>query len=82
MIRGEDGGGVIIRGSNVVSGWRPLGDGLYEKSDWRVNSQQVYVDGRPLARSGGDIRRLSGRSVQRAAQTAQTQGYLAGPVGG
>lgn len=55
LIQGRDGGAVLIKGSEVVTGWEPLGGGLYVKRPWTVNSQQVFVDGAPLQQIGGTI---------------------------
>lgn len=48
-------GEVLIKGSDLVTGWEPLGAGLYVKRPWPVNSQQVFVDGIPLRQVGGTI---------------------------
>jgi parallel beta-helix repeat protein len=45
-------GAVSIRGSDVVTGWRPAGRGVWTRSGWTVNSQQVFVDGAPLQQIG------------------------------
>ena len=55
VIRGERGAAVLIKGSDVVTGWEPLGDGVFVKRPWRTNSQQVFVDGEPLRQIGGTI---------------------------
>lgn len=46
---------VLIKGSDVVTGWTPLGGGLFVKNGWTVNSQQVFVDGVSLQQIGGKI---------------------------
>lgn len=51
-------GEVLIKGSDVVTGWEPAGQGLYVKRRWKVNSEQVFVDGAALKQIGGTI--LSG----------------------
>jgi len=55
VIRGERAEGVVITGSDAVTGWEPLGGGVYVKRGWRANSQQVFVDGVPLQQIGGNI---------------------------
>ncbi|MGH8599495.1 MAG: right-handed parallel beta-helix repeat-containing protein [Burkholderiales bacterium] len=49
------GPGVIINGSDVVTGWKALGSGRYVKQPWTVNSEQVFVDGKPLQQIGGTV---------------------------
>ncbi|MFQ3549191.1 MAG: hypothetical protein SNJ70_05520 [Armatimonadota bacterium] len=36
---------VIIKGSDVVTGWEKHEGEIYKRKDWQVNSQQVFVDG-------------------------------------
>ena len=48
-------GDVLIKGSDVVEGWEPMGAGLFVKRPWTVNSQQVFVDGKPLKQVGGSV---------------------------
>src|SRR5262249_17909265 len=55
LIRGERGDKVLIKGSDVVADWQPEGNGVFAKRGWRVNSQQVFVDGEPLKQIGGSI---------------------------
>ena len=55
VIRGRSGSDVVIKGSDLVDGWRSLGDGLFVKDGWQINSQQVYVNGNPLTQVGGEI---------------------------
>jgi parallel beta-helix repeat protein len=43
---------VVIKGSDVVTGWVPVGSGMWKKMGWRVNSQQVFADGKPLQQIG------------------------------
>jgi parallel beta-helix repeat protein len=47
--------GAIIKGSDIVIGWEAIGDGRFVKRNWSVNSQQVFVDGKPLRQIGGTI---------------------------
>lgn len=48
----------IIKGSDVVTGWENAGGGLWKKTGWNINSQQVFVDfdearqSRPLQQIG------------------------------
>lgn len=55
VIRGASAGAVLIKGSDPVKGWEALGQGVFVKRSWRVNSQQVFVDGEPLQQIGGTI---------------------------
>lgn len=55
VIEGPEDGVAIIKGSDRVSGWESLGDGLFVRRDWPANSQQVFVDGRALRQIGGTI---------------------------
>lgn len=48
-------GNVLIKGSDVVDGWERVQPGLFVKRGWRVNSQQVFVDGEPLKQVGGTV---------------------------
>ncbi|HSC93937.1 MAG TPA: right-handed parallel beta-helix repeat-containing protein [Burkholderiales bacterium] len=48
-------GEVLIKGSDIVDGWEPVGAGLFVKRPWTVNSQQVFVDGEPLKQIGGSV---------------------------
>jgi hypothetical protein len=47
-----DGGDVTVKASDVVTGWAPASDGVWKKTGWRVNSQQVIVDGQTLRQIG------------------------------
>lgn len=55
IIEGAADGTVTIKGSEVVGGWRALGNGLYVRDDWNINSEQVFVDGKPMKQIGGTI---------------------------
>jgi parallel beta-helix repeat protein len=46
------GGEVVVKGSDVVTGWTAAGGGIWKKTGWKVNSQQVFGDGRPLQQTG------------------------------
>ncbi len=50
---------VVIKGSDVVKGWRPLEGGALKnawvREGWDVNSQQVFVDGSPLQQIAGEM---------------------------
>jgi parallel beta-helix repeat protein len=47
-----DGAQVTIKGSDVVTGWTSAGRGIWRRSGWTVNSQQVFADGVPLQQIG------------------------------
>jgi parallel beta-helix repeat protein len=48
-------GDVVIKGTDLVTGWERIGDGLHVKRQWKTNSQQVFIDGAPLKQIGGAI---------------------------
>ena len=51
-LRAFPGAIVKIKGSDQVSGWIPHSHGIWKKTGWRINSQQVFVDGLPLQQIG------------------------------
>jgi hypothetical protein len=51
-IAAAPGADVVIKGSDVVTGWVAAGRGIWKKTGWRVNSQQVFADGKPLQQIG------------------------------
>jgi parallel beta-helix repeat protein len=55
VIQPAAGAEVLIKGSDVVSGWERGDDGVFVRRGWSVPSQQVFVDGRPLEQTGGTI---------------------------
>jgi len=55
VVQGASGAEVLIKGSDAVAGWEPAGGGVFVKRGWSANSQQVFVDGRPLRQIGGTI---------------------------
>jgi hypothetical protein len=65
-------GDVLIKGSDVVGDWEPLKEGLFVKRNWPVNSQQVFLDGKPLKQIGGTI--LGGYPERRG--SAQPRGNI------
>jgi parallel beta-helix repeat protein len=50
----EGKGEVLIKGSNLVTDWRDLGNGRFVKV-WPEETQQVFIDGKPLLQVGGTI---------------------------
>jgi parallel beta-helix repeat protein len=54
VIEGEPGGKTVIKGSQIVKGWRLGGGGLWKVENWPVNSQQLLTDGRPLQQIGAN----------------------------
>jgi hypothetical protein len=58
---------VTVKGSDVVTGWQRSAQGGWKRSAWTVNSQQVFVDGRPLRQVGATsplhARRWGGRPI-------------------
>jgi parallel beta-helix repeat protein len=55
VIRPAGDGEVLIKGSDVVTGWEPVERGLFVRRGWKANSQQVFVDGVALQQVGGTI---------------------------
>jgi parallel beta-helix repeat protein len=53
-IRAHPGANVAIKGSDVVTGWTRHSGSIWKRNDWAVNSQQVFVDGRPLQQIGSN----------------------------
>jgi hypothetical protein len=45
--------GVVIKGSDVVTGWTRTDDGRWQVENWRIPSQQVFVNGTALRQVGG-----------------------------
>jgi len=50
----EGKGEVLIKGSNLVTDWRALGNGRFVKP-WPEETQQVFIDDKPLLQIGGTI---------------------------
>lgn len=50
----EGKGNVLIKGSDLVTDWRDLGHGRFVKM-WAEETQQVFIDGKPLLQVGGTI---------------------------
>ena len=46
---------VVIKGSDLVTGWAKGEGDTWVKHDWKVNSQQVFVDGKALQQIGGEM---------------------------
>lgn len=55
VVQAAPGAEVVIKGSDVVTGWESVEPGLYVKRPWNINSQQVFVDGVALKQIGGTI---------------------------
>ena len=43
---------VEIKGSDLVTGWVRHNGSIWKKTNWNVNSQQVFLDGTPLQQIG------------------------------
>lgn len=50
----EGRGRVLVKGSDVVGQWQPLGDGRFVRP-WPTETEQVHVDGSPLQQIGGTV---------------------------
>ncbi len=46
---------VVIKGSDVVADWRRHEGAVWFRENWLHNSQQVFVDGKPLRQIGGTM---------------------------
>lgn len=55
VIQPVPGASVLIKGSDVVTGWIAQGGGLFVRQGWAVNTQQVFVDGIALKQIGGTV---------------------------
>ena len=56
VIQSAPGGAeALIKGSDAVTGWSKAGPGLFVKDGWSVQSEQVFVDGKPLEQIGGTV---------------------------
>jgi parallel beta-helix repeat protein len=55
VIQPAGGAAVLVKGSDIITGWERLANGLHVKRPWTVNSQQVFVDGVALQQIGGAI---------------------------
>jgi hypothetical protein len=51
-VMAQDGQNVHILGSEKVTGWTRSHDKVWVKQGWKINSQQVFCNGRPLAQIG------------------------------
>jgi hypothetical protein len=51
-VAAASGADVAVKGSDVVTGWGRARGALWKKTGWKVNSQQVFVDGEPLRQIG------------------------------
>jgi len=54
-VQAAPGADVIIKGSDVVTGWQRVQTGRFVKRPWTANTQQVFVDGLSLQQIGGQI---------------------------
>lgn len=54
-IESAAGAEVTIKGSDIVGGWERRAPGLFVRTNWPVNTQQIFVDGVPLQQIGGTV---------------------------
>ncbi len=47
---------VDIKGSEIVTGWQYHHKSVWKKKNWPINSQQVFVDGKPLQQIGNSTK--------------------------
>lgn len=52
LVSGAPGEQVVVKGSQVVTGWKPTGEGSWYVENWSINSQQLFLNGRPLEQVG------------------------------
>lgn len=52
VIEGAKNGQTILKGSMVVTGWMPHAGTTWKVEGWKVNSQQLFADGRPQQQIG------------------------------
>ncbi len=52
---GHPGEEVVVKGSDVVDGWKQHKDAIWVREDWPHNSQQLFCDGEPLAQTAGKM---------------------------
>jgi len=52
VIEGAKNGQTVLKGSTVVTGWRPHEGKTWKIENWTVNIQQLFADGRPLQQIG------------------------------
>ena len=52
---GVPGDHVVLSGSDVVTGLKPFKEDIWVQAGWEPNSQQVFVDGKPLEQIGGKM---------------------------
>ncbi|MBN1863447.1 MAG: right-handed parallel beta-helix repeat-containing protein [Victivallales bacterium] len=64
---------VVIKGSDVVDGWRPHKDGIWVRENWTINSQQVFVDDKPMRQIAGEMTKYL--------EDISKQGYFTGRLG-
>lgn len=51
-VRSMPGATVELKGSDVVTGWESSSGTIWRKTNWTVNSQQLFADGVPLQQIG------------------------------
>ena len=47
---------VIIKGSDIVKDWEHHSGSIWKRTDWSINSQQVFVDGMPFQQIGNNCK--------------------------
>ncbi len=57
-IEAASGATVSIKGSQVVTGWVSVGNGVWKKTGWSTNSQQLFNDGQPLQQVASTLNEL------------------------
>ncbi|MGH8728660.1 MAG: right-handed parallel beta-helix repeat-containing protein [Burkholderiales bacterium] len=82
IIEGAPGAKIVIKGSDVATGWEPRPDGVFVKRNWRHNSQQVFVDGAPLRQIGGFLSTAYSNSTLPPVAPAPNVGVWPGRIAG
>jgi parallel beta-helix repeat protein len=54
IVRSMPGAQVAIKGSDRLTQWTPHAGAIWQRANWPVNSQQVFVDGLPLQQIGAN----------------------------
>ncbi|OHD64930.1 MAG: hypothetical protein A2096_15015 [Spirochaetes bacterium GWF1_41_5] len=79
-IEGAAGDEVIIKGSDIIKGWKKHSDTIWIMENWLTNSQQVFQDGIPLVQIGSNINTIDWGKETNKSGTPLWMNYLC-PIG-